>query len=165
MEIDTFRPHTQSRRVHTCTTDSSDESHCHHNMSSPLPCNIPTRVSIECKHFQDPEWGFMGEDYKFSNTTQSTPRLAMSNGSNVPPTPARSVCGDTLFRAFGNHPSYMANTQSFKAKLRSHSAPKQRPEMGTRRRQSLIEIMASRSSLSGLRMQRSCSKAQEAINL
>ncbi|XP_076925358.1 protein IQ-domain 26-like isoform X2 [Bidens hawaiensis] len=159
VEIDTYKPHARSRCIHTCATDSSDESHCHHNMSSPLPCNMPTRM-LECGHFQDPEWGFIGEDYKYSNTTQSTPRFAKSN---VPPTPARSVCVDGYFRPYLNHPGYMVNTQSFNAKQRSLSAPKQRPEM-VKRRQSLIEIMALRSSFSGLRMQRSCTKAQEAIN-
>ncbi|KAK6941451.1 protein of unknown function DUF4005 [Dillenia turbinata] len=60
----------------------------------------------------------------------------------------------------------MANTMSFKAKLRSHSAPKQRPETGvnSNRRVSLNELMESRSSLSGVRMQKSCSQVQEAIN-
>nr|XP_043625590.1 protein IQ-domain 26-like [Erigeron canadensis] len=169
VEIDTYRPHTRSRRIHTCitTTDSSEESHCYQNMSSPQPCPIPTRISFpECRHYEDPDWGFIGEDYKLSHTTQTTPRFAKSNGSIAPTTPAQSVCGDVYFRPYNsNHPSYMANTQSFKAKQRSHSAPKQRPENLTKRRQSLIEIMASRSSLSGLRMQRCCSKAQEAINL
>ncbi|KAI7739949.1 hypothetical protein M8C21_029351, partial [Ambrosia artemisiifolia] len=153
VEIDTYRPPVRSRRIHTCTTDSSEESH-YQNMSSPLPCNIPTRMTIDCRHFQDPEWGFIGKEYKLSNTTQSTPRLAKSYVSNVPPTPARSVCGDGYFKPYSNHPSYMANTQSFTAKQRSLSAPKQRPEMGTKKRQSLIQIMASRSSFSGLRMQR-----------
>ncbi|CAH1425491.1 unnamed protein product [Lactuca virosa] len=149
VEIDTYRPHTRSRRIHTCTTDSSEESHHYHNMASP----IPTRI-------QDSEWGFMGDEYKCSKTTQSTPRFARSNGQT---TPAKSVCGDSFFSAYSNHPSYMANTQSFKAKQRSQSAPKQRPENGVKKRLSLIEIMASRSSLSGVRMQRFCSKAQETI--
>lgn len=166
VEIDTYRPHVRSRRIHTCATDSSEESHCHHNISSPLHCTIPTRISYpECRHYQDPEWGFIAEEYKFSNTTQTTPRFAKSNWSNTPGTPAKSVCGDGFFRPYSNHPSYMANTQSFKAKQRSHSAPKQRPETDTKRRLSLFEIMASRSSLSGVRMQRYCSKAQEAVNL
>lgn len=46
----------------------------------------------------------------------------------------------------------MANTQSFKAKLRSHSAPKQRPEV--KKRLSLNEMMAARNSLSSVRMQK-----------
>lgn len=58
----------------------------------------------------------------------------------------------------------MANTQSSKAKLRSHSAPKQRPEPGAKKRLSLNEMIQSRSSLSGVRMQRSCSQVQEAIS-
>ena len=45
----------------------------------------------------------------------------------------------------------MANTQSYKAKLRPHSAPKQRPE--PKKRLSLNEIMAARNSTSGVRMQ------------
>ena len=43
----------------------------------------------------------------------------------------------------------MANTQSFKAKVRSHSAPRQRPD---KKKLSLEEIMAARSSVSGVRM-------------
>ncbi|KAI3525013.1 hypothetical protein L1887_03684 [Cichorium endivia] len=151
VEIDTYKPHTRSRRIHICptTTDSSEESHHYHNMSSPIPTGI-----------QDSEWGFIGDEYKFSKTTQSTPRFARSIGQT---TPAKSVCGESLFRVYSNHPSYMANTQSFKAKQRSQSAPRQRPEIGAKKRLSLIEIMASRSSLSGVRMQSFCSKAQETI--
>ena len=59
----------------------------------------------------------------------------------------------------------MANTQSFRAKVRSQSAPKQRPETGySKKKLSLNEMMESRNSLSGARMQKSCSKVQEAIN-
>ncbi|KAL0410594.1 UNVERIFIED_CONTAM: hypothetical protein Slati_3649100 [Sesamum latifolium] len=79
-------------------------------------------------------------------------------------TPAKSVCPESYSRSSGDHPNYMAKTQSFKAKLRSQSAPKQRPEPGPKRRLSLHEVMESRNSLSGVRMQRSCSQAQEAIS-
>ncbi|GJW74271.1 IQ-DOMAIN 14-like protein [Tanacetum coccineum] len=60
-----------------------------------------------------------------------------SNRSHTPATPPKSVCGDAFFRPHSNRPSYMANTQSFSAKQRSHCA---------------------------VRMQKSCSKAQEALN-
>ncbi|KAI3814939.1 hypothetical protein L1987_14588 [Smallanthus sonchifolius] len=167
VEIDTCRPHVRSSYIHTRARDSCEESHYFHNKSSPMHCNIQTRIFFpQSQHFQDPEWGFNGDHgYKFSNTTHSTPRLAKSIASHITSTPTKSVCGDGLLRAYRNHPSYMANTQSFNAKHRSCSAPKQRPEMGIKRRLSLFEIMASRSSLSGVGMQRSCSKAQEAINL
>ena len=44
------------------------------------------------------------------------------------------------------------------------SSPKQRPKPGPRKRLSLNEMMESRSNLSGVTMQRSCSHIQEAIN-
>lgn len=58
----------------------------------------------------------------------------------------------------------MANTKSFKAKLRSHSAPKQRPDPGSKKKLSIHQVMESRNSLSGVRMQRSCSQVQEVLN-
>lgn len=163
VEIDTYRPHTRSRRINTCTSDSGEESQFHsNNISSPLPCSNPACISIpEFHNLQDLEWGFAGDEYKFSNTAQSTPRFR----SNAPATPAKSVCGDGFFRPYSNHPSYMASTQSSKAKLRSHSAPKQRPESGPKKRLSLNEIVASRYSLSGLKMQKSCYQVQEAFDL
>ncbi|KAL7222102.1 hypothetical protein ACSBR1_023922 [Camellia fascicularis] len=55
-------------------------------------------------------------------------------------------------------------SNSCRAKLRSHSAPKQRPELVSKKRLTLGEIMASRTSSSGVSMQRSCSQAQEALD-
>ncbi|XP_024971644.1 protein IQ-DOMAIN 14-like [Cynara cardunculus var. scolymus] len=168
VEIDTYRPHSRSRRINTCTSDSGEESqcHCNNNNNMPSPLANPACISIpEFNHLQDFEWGYVGDEYKFSNTAQSTPRFMNSNRSNAPATPAKSVCGDGFFRPYSNHPSYMASTQSSKAKLRSHSAPKQRPEPGPKKRLSLNEIVASRYSLSGLKMQKSCSQVQAAYDL
>ncbi|KAL8489714.1 hypothetical protein ACS0TY_025561 [Phlomoides rotata] len=105
-----------------------------------------------------PDYEFVSEECHFS-TAQSTPRFASACGCSGPVTPAKS---ENYFA--GDHPNYMAKTQSFTAKLRSHSAPKQRPEPGPKRRLSLHEMMESRNSLSGVRMQRSCSQAQEAVS-
>ncbi|TKY44558.1 IQ-DOMAIN 14 [Spatholobus suberectus] len=165
VEVDTGRPKSRSRRT---ISDFGDES-SFQALSSPLPIpyrSTPTRLPIpDQRNFQDSEWGLTGEECRFS-TAQSTPRFthSCSCGSVAPMTP-KSVCNDNLFLGqYGNFPNYMASTQSFKAKLRSHSAPKQRPEPGPRKRLSLSEMMESRSSLSGVRMQRSCSQVQEVIN-
>ncbi|XVE54179.1 hypothetical protein DITRI_Ditri03aG0059800 [Diplodiscus trichospermus] len=164
VEVDTGRPKSRSRRNNnTSISDFSDEPP-YPTLSSPLPSRLPARLSIpDSRHFQDSDWGLTGDECRFS-TAQSTPRFINICVSNAPATPAKSVCADNFFRHCGNFPNYMANTQSFKAKLRSHSAPKQRPEPGPKKRLSLNEMMESRSSLSGVRMQRSCSQVQDAIN-
>ncbi|XP_062226483.1 protein IQ-DOMAIN 22-like [Phragmites australis] len=43
-----------------------------------------------------------------------------------PFTPTKSECSRSLFGGYSNYPNYMANTESFRAKARSQSAPKQR---------------------------------------
>ncbi|KAE8718814.1 putative pectinesterase 53-like isoform X1 [Hibiscus syriacus] len=150
VEVDTGRSKSRSRRTNISVPDFVGDV----PFSSPLPARVPTRLSMP---FQETDWGLIGDECRFS-TAQSTPRLA-------PVTPAKSVCADNFFGHYVNFfPNYMENTQSSKAKLRSHSAPKQRPEPGTKKRLSINEMLESRCSLSGARMQRSCSHAQEAIS-
>ncbi|KAE8669170.1 poly(A) polymerase-like [Hibiscus syriacus] len=122
-------------------SDFQDDQPLHRTSSSPFLCRIPVpRVSIqEGGHFEDSDWGLSGYECRFF-TAQNTPRVMSSSGSNASVAPPKSVCIDNWFRQYGNFPNYMANTQSFKAKLRSHSAPKQRPEPGPKNRLSLDEI-------------------------
>ncbi|KAL6563278.1 Protein of unknown function (DUF4005) [Orobanche hederae] len=160
VEIDTCGPKSRSRRMSTCMSEYCDDRY-YQVISSPLPCPVANRLSTpNCHHGPDFGWGFAQEDYKFA-TAQNTPRFGCSGRAYAPTTPAKSVCGDSFFRPYSNCPSYMANTQSFRAKLRSHSAPKQRPGLGPKKRLSLDEIMASRASFSGVRMQRSCYQVEE----
>ncbi|KAF8400929.1 hypothetical protein HHK36_014232 [Tetracentron sinense] len=163
VEIDTFRPKSRSQRTNTSMSDYGEDPH-YQTLSSPLPCHIPARLSIpDSRNFQVFDWGFSGDECRFS-TALSTPRFINSGECNRPVTPAKSVCADSFYGRYSNFPNYMANTQSFSAKVRSYSAPKQRPEPGPKKRLSLNEMMESRASLSGVRMQRSCSQAQEVIN-
>eukprot|EP00262_Sarcandra_glabra_P022315 TRINITY_DN9852_c0_g1_i1.p1 TRINITY_DN9852_c0_g1~~TRINITY_DN9852_c0_g1_i1.p1 ORF type:complete len:283 (-),score=35.58 TRINITY_DN9852_c0_g1_i1:23-817(-) len=166
VEIDTCRPKSRSRRTTNTSASDSGEDPPYQTISSPLPCQIPARISIpDCRNLPEFDWGLTGDECRFS-TAQSTPRFANSGGSNagMPVTPAKSVCADSFFRRYSNFPNYMANTQSFRAKVRSQSAPKQRPEMGPKKRIPLNEMMESRASLSGIRMQRSCSQVQETVS-
>ncbi|XP_073146403.1 protein IQ-domain 26-like [Henckelia pumila] len=161
VEIDTCRPKSNSRRTHD-SEYFEDHYYYYQGMSSPLPCPTPTHVSIP--NHQEFDWRFIAEGYKFA-TAQNTPRFGHLGGTNDAITPSKSVCGDSFVRPYSNCPNYMSNTQSFRAKLRSHSAPKQRPETGPKKRLSLNEILASRSSFSGVRMHRNCSQVHEDVEL
>ncbi|KAJ8527975.1 hypothetical protein K7X08_015426 [Anisodus acutangulus] len=152
VEMSTGRPKSRSRRANTWASDSCDD---------PFEPVLPSWAS---------DWAQQPGDDRFT-IAQSTPRFANSCGSNTTPiTPeAKSVCVEShYFRNNyndNNYPNYMAKTKSFKAKLRFHSAPKQRPEPGPKvKKMSLNEMMESRASLSGITMQRSCSQAQDKIN-
>ncbi|EYU27263.1 hypothetical protein ABFS82_10G101700 [Erythranthe guttata] len=159
------RPKSRSRRANSGGEDSFGKT----IYNSPL---VKSRLPVaEARNIPDLEWGLMmGEECHFS-TAQSTPRFATSTcvcggGGGGTVTPAKSACTESEFRRYGGEkPNYMAKTKSFKAKVRSQSAPKQRAEVvvGPRRRLTLQEMMESRNSLSGVRMQRSCSQAQDTV--
>ncbi|XP_041006631.1 protein IQ-DOMAIN 14-like [Juglans microcarpa x Juglans regia] len=158
VEIDTGRPKSISCRTNTSVSDFGDDPP-YQTPFSPIPAS--RRLSIpNCRNFHDQDyWGLTADECRFS-TAQSTPRFVNSINA-APATPTKSICADSFFRGYrSDFPNYMANTQSFKAKLRSHSAPKQRPEPGPKKRLSLNEMLESRSSLSGV-MQRSSSQISQ----
>ncbi|WCJ42564.1 IQ-domain 26 [Euphorbia peplus] len=168
VEIDTgSRSKSRSRRTNTSISDFTDDPF-YQTHPSPTPSKTPHRLSLlDNRNFHDPEWGFAGDEFR-SSTAHSTPRFPIPNsrgGANtnyhLPITPCKSVCADNFF---GHCPNYMANTKSFRAKVRSYSAPKQRPEPGPKKRFSLNELMESRNSVSGIRIQRSSSGIQEPVN-
>lgn len=93
-----------------------------HPQISPVPSAITEMSPKACSgHF---------EEYSFG-TAQSSPQCY---GAISKPDPARaafsyakSEFGDSFYHDYPFYPNYMANTESSRAKVRSHSAPKQRP--------------------------------------
>ncbi|XP_058745365.1 protein IQ-domain 26 isoform X2 [Vicia villosa] len=157
VEIDTYKTKSKSRRFSSTMSEYGEElPPCHATISSPLPTRISLPDHRNHQQQQDFDWYFNNLEECRYPTTHNTPRFNHSSSTLPPNTPSKSVCGGetTFYRPYyySNFPNYMANTQSFKAKLRSHSAPKQRPEV--KKRLSLNEMMAARNSLGSVRMQK-----------
>jgi len=134
-----------------------------HRMTSEL-CRLTAPVSQDLSPgtvYEDYDYG---EDIMFS-TAQSSPQFSSAKfgGKRGPFTP-RSEYAESCFEGYSAFPNYMANTESSKAKVRSHSAPKQRPAsyerntVSSRRRMSLQGAVDDRSSFTSARMQRSSSQ-------
>ncbi|CAL0335218.1 unnamed protein product [Lupinus luteus] len=149
VEIDTYKTRSRSRRFTSKMPECGEDMPCY-TVPSSLPSPLPGRISVPgCRHVQDFEWYLNLDECRFA-TAHNTPRFASSMRPSSPATPAKSVCGDAYFQTYCNSPGYMANTQSFNAKLRSRSAPRQRPE--SKKRLSLNEMMSARISLSSVKM-------------
>jgi hypothetical protein len=175
VEMDTGRPKSRSSSLRTSpptvTSEAGAGEDCY-SVSSPLPPwqyhnqlpGAPPRIAA--RHFPDPEWFEKARPA----TAQSTPRYA----SYAPVTPTKSACGGGGYGYSNspstlNCPSYMSSTRSSVAKVRSQSAPKQRPEeVMVRKRVPLSEVIIlqeARASLSGVQRP-SCNRPaqEEAFN-
>ncbi|XP_062208363.1 protein IQ-domain 26-like [Phragmites australis] len=170
VEMDTGRPKSRASSLRSSSpvldAGTGDEWYAQ-SLSSPLlPCHLPgapPRIAVpSSRHFPDYDWCALEKPRPA--TAQCTPRCTQY----APATPAKSVWGAGANYASPNCPSYMSSTQSSDAKSRSQSAPKQRPEagvVGARKRVPLSEvILEARASLSGVGMQKSCNRVQEAFD-
>lgn len=128
LEVDTWKPHLN----HNPNVRGSQMP----NQRNLLPSECLSRVPMKS---QKPSRGLYSlgsmkaqEADQVVRTAESSPRVCSASsrpGSSYrqsPFTPAKSECSQSLFGDYLSYPSYMANTQSSRAKLRSHSAPRQR---------------------------------------
>ncbi|KAK9075970.1 hypothetical protein SSX86_004300 [Deinandra increscens subsp. villosa] len=145
VEMDPGRP--KSRRANTWGWTPGYNNNPNAQIpSSPQRHQSPARLPLPSSQSHEFEWA---------------PHLGLNRYRPI--SPSKSVCTD----GSSSNRSYMANTKSFNAKLRSQSAPKQRPEFGFghKKKMSLNEMMEPRSSVScRVKMQRSTSQAQESIS-
>lgn len=155
VEIDTFNRGSRSRRIHNPLTELCHNNIAHNPFSSPIPRPVPARHSVpDTRRPGDTGWCFASSEFPFG-----TPRY--SNTGHAAATPTKSVYGEGMFHPNANVPNYMSNTQSFKAKSRSYSVPRQRPELINRKKVLLSDLLAARHSISGVKMQRSYDQVEQ----
>uniref|UniRef100_A0ACD5UEE6 Uncharacterized protein n=1 Tax=Avena sativa TaxID=4498 RepID=A0ACD5UEE6_AVESA len=129
--------HLQQSSCSTRTSEQNSRSYAQHSSPSrdstaaqqsvPSPASVgmgmgdaalsPLRTPLDVADLYD-------SPHFFSAT--SRPGSSKRGGGAFTPT-NKSECARSLFGGYSDYPNYMANTESFRAKARSQSAPKQRP--------------------------------------
>ncbi|OAY64374.1 protein IQ-DOMAIN 1-like [Ananas comosus] len=112
----------QNSRSLATVPDSPSKDSTTAQLSTPSPSSVDMRHSLTPLEYplEAAEFGDSPHFYSASSRPSSSRRGAF--------TPSKSECSRSLFGGYSDYPNYMANTESSKAKARSQSAPKQRPE-------------------------------------
>ncbi|KAG4939706.1 hypothetical protein GLYMA_16G196900v4 [Glycine max] len=145
LEVDTWKPHLNSHH----SSGSSFQTSSHHYLSSDYnnenfvayespskrssKALNPSLSSREVLPFGSLKSHKGKEEAALQNVEDSPQAFSASSrlGSDArrgPFTPTKSECAWSFFSGYPGHPNYMANTESSRAKVRSHSAPRQRME-------------------------------------
>jgi hypothetical protein len=136
LEIDTGKPHITPKRrnlFHSSHLSLSDQyshsftttkdSTAHQTVPSPSSCEVQSLSPLKFSHVVE----------EALCTAENSPQFysASSRGGSSkrsPFTPSRSGGSRSFMSGYSDYPNYMCNTESSRAKVRSLSAPKQRPQ-------------------------------------
>ncbi|KAK7391125.1 hypothetical protein VNO78_19511 [Psophocarpus tetragonolobus] len=143
LEVDTWRPHFKSHHSSSSfqtahyylSSDYNNENFTAHESPSKrsgkaLNQSFSSRDVMQLSSLKFHK----GKEESTSRTADNSPQAFSANSRNGnggrkgPFTPTRSECSWGFFSGYSGHPNYMANTESFRAKVRSQSAPRQRLE-------------------------------------
>ncbi|XP_050224860.1 protein IQ-DOMAIN 23 [Mercurialis annua] len=148
LEVDTWMPRMKSQQStgifqmpeHILASDYSNQRFAAFESpsksSTKATNHMPTVSSEEFSSLSSLKFP-VGKDEAVSRTVENSPHVcspssrsrAGSSGRRGTFTPTRSECSWGFFNGYSGYPSYMANTESFRNKLRSQSAPRQRLEL------------------------------------
>ncbi|KAK7357363.1 hypothetical protein VNO80_16648 [Phaseolus coccineus] len=142
LEVDTWRPHfkphhssSSFQTAHYLSSDYNNDNLMAHESPSKRSAKALNQSFSSREVLQLNSLKFhRGKEEATSRTADNSPQSFSANSRNGsgakrgPFTPTRSECSWGFFSGYSGHPNYMANTESFQAKVRSQSAPRQRLE-------------------------------------
>lgn len=143
LEVDTWKPHLNSHHSsgsfqpahHYLSSDYNNDNFVVYESPSKRSSKslYPSLSSREALPFGSLKLHKGKEEASLRNVEDSPHAFSASSGLGSgsrrgPFTPTKSECAWSVFSGYSGHPNYMSNTESSRAKVRSHSAPRQRIE-------------------------------------
>ncbi|XP_057475638.1 protein IQ-DOMAIN 23-like [Actinidia eriantha] len=128
LEVDTGKPQLNSNRGDKIFRTSQHTTKTHKKNSSISSGEVLSLRSLKLPMQTDQGAVWSSGNSPHVRSASSRPGSSSRRG---PLSPAQSECSRSLYGGYFGHPNYMANTESYRAKLRSQSAPRQRMQVET----------------------------------